>query len=315
VLPEPSAPQARSTATDAFRTGYVAIVGRPNVGKSTLLNALLGSKISITSRKPQTTRHRITGVLTRATAQFIFVDTPGFQTGHRSALQRSMNHAVRTTLAEVDVILFVVAAGHYDAADRAVAQLLPASVPVILVLAKMDRFRDRSRMMKFLASRASEFDYGALVPVSARTGYQLPELLAEIESRLPTAPAFFDAETLTDRSERFLAAEIVREKAFRLLGDELPYGCTAVIEEFSDEPARADGAGRSCRIHATIIVERLAHKSIVIGAGGNKLKMIGTQARRDLEALLGARVHLVLFVKVQAGWQASDERLRSYGYA
>ncbi len=292
----------------------VAIVGRPNVGKSTLLNRLVGQKVSITSRKAQTTRHRITGILTDERRQFIFVDTPGFQTAQRNALSRMMNRTVRAALGEVDAVLFVVEAGKFSAADEAVQELLPEEAPVVLVINKADFFADRKQLLPFVAQRAAARNYVAIVPVSARTGDKTGELLDAVAVLLPEQPAIFSADDLTDRNERFLVSELIREKVFRLLGAELPYGCTVVIDQFVEEPVHRDPGARFCRIEATLLVARASHKSIVIGAAGAKLREIGTEARRDIEQLLGARVHLGLWVKVKAGWADDEARLKTYGY-
>ena len=298
--------------TASFRAGMVAIVGRPNVGKSTLLNRLVGQKISITSRKAQTTRHRITGISTTATAQFIFVDTPGLQKKHRSALHQTMNRAVRDGMADVACVLFVVEAGRFGPDDHAVLQMLPQETPAILVVNKSDKLADKSALLPFLQARANDREWAAMVPVSARTGLQIEPLRAEIERLLPIASPLFDADDLTDRSEKFLVAELVREKVFRRLGDELPYGTTVLIDRFIEE-ASADG-GRFCRIAATILVERSSHKAMLIGAGGNKLKQVGSEARADIEKLLQAKTHLELWVKVKSGWADNAALVKSYGY-
>jgi GTP-binding protein Era len=288
------------------RCGTVAIVGRPNVGKSTLLNALVGQKLSITSSKPQTTRHQVTGVLTQPDAQFVFVDTPGFQTRHANALTRTMNRAVRGALDAVDVVVLVVEAGRLDDADRAVVRLLPRRVPVVLVVNKADRLPHPERMLPFLKAAGEAFDFAAIVPVSASKGRRLGELLATLAPLLPEQPPMFEADTLTDRSERFLAAELVREKLFRQLGEEVPYGSTVTIERFEEE-------GRLRRIHAAIVVEKDNHKAIVIGRDGAKLKAIATAARRDMEKLFGGKVFLELWVKVRRGWTEDEAVLRRLG--
>ncbi len=298
-----------------FRTGMIAIVGRPNVGKSTLLNRFVGQKISITSRKAQTTRHRILGIATTDRAQFVFVDTPGFQTRHRSALHRTMNRAIRDAVAGVSAVLFVVEAGRFGAEDEAVLPMLPTDLPVILVINKADGLADKKALLPFIGTIADQHPWAAIVPVSAKTGLQIEALEAEIEKLLPFAPPLFDADDLTDRSERFLVAELVREKVFRQLGDELPYGMTVVIDRFVEEPSRKDGVDtRFCRIAATIVVERASHKAMLIGANGGKLKLIGTEARGDIEKLLQARCFLELFVKVRSGWADSAALVKSYGY-
>jgi GTP-binding protein Era len=291
----------------AFRCGTVAIVGRPNVGKSTLLNALVGQKVSITSRKPQTTRHRIGGVVTRPDAQYVFLDTPGFQTRHRGALNRLLNRAVRQALAEVDVVLFVVEAGRFDDQDRAVLALLPARTPAFLVANKSDRLPRRERMLPFLERAARAHRFVEVIPVSATRARNLDELLRTLARYLPEQPALFDDAALTDRSERFLAAELVREKLFRLLGEELPYGCAVTIDRFEED-------GRLRRIHAAILVDKERHKAIVIGKQGEKLKAIATAARRDMEALFGGKVFLEIWVKVRRGWTDDVAALRRLGY-
>jgi len=289
------------------RAGYVAIVGRPNVGKSTLLNRLVGAKVSITSRRPQTTRHRVSGIVTRPDAQLVFVDTPGFQTEHRSLLNRKMNQVVTRTLEGVDVVVFVVEALRFDARDRALVELLPRQVPVVLVINKVDRVRPRSQLLPYLQRMATVFDFRALIPVCAESGDQVPELVSAIVPLLPEQPALYGADEITESSERFLAAELVREKIFRLLGEELPYALTVEIEKFETE-------GKLRRIHAAVIVDRPSQKGIVIGAGGEKLKAIGSQARRDMEELFGGKVHLELWVKIRSGWADDEMALRQLGY-
>ena len=289
------------------RSGYIAIVGRPNVGKLTLLNRLVGEKISIVSRKAQTTRHRITGILTTDGAQFVFVDTPGFQTRFANALNRSMNRGVTQTLADVNLVLFVVEAGRFDAQDKAVLKLLPADRPVILVVNKTDQLRDREALLPFLAEVAAAHDFAAVVPVSAAKGRQTDELLAEARKHLPNDGLLFDEDELTDKSERFLAAEYVREKLFRLLGDELPYSTTVEIEKFEVE-------GNLRRIFAAVVVDRDSHKAIVIGKNGESLKRIASEARQDMERLFGGKVYLEVWVKVKSGWADDERLLKSLGY-
>lgn len=297
---------ADNTSTE-FQCGYIAIVGRPNVGKSTLMNALIGAKVSITSRKAQTTRHRITGIQTRETAQFVYVDTPGFQTRHANALNKTLNRTVTNTLTASDVILFIVEAGSYGAADRQVLELIPKNVPCILVINKSDRIKDKAVMMPFAQQIAAERDFSAVVPVSAKQRFQLDILESEIEKRLPVNPPVFDEDDITDRSEKFLAAEIVREKVFRFVGDELPYTSTVVIEKFEEE-------GRLRRVFAAILIERDSHKAMIIGQKGAKLKEISTQARLDMEKLFGGPVYLEIWVKVKSGWADNEAGLRAYGY-
>ena len=289
------------------RCGLVAIVGRPNVGKSTLMNALVGQKISITSRKAQTTRHRITGVRTVGDAQFVFVDTPGFQTRHTAALNRNLNRTVQGVLSDVDLVLFLVEAGRFNLDDAKVLGLLPPDKPAILVANKLDEVQRRTDMLPWLKSMQERHPFAEFVPMSARQNSDIERLLNIIAPYLPEQPWLYDADTLTDRSERFLASELIREKLFRLTGDELPYSATVVIDKFEEE-------GDLRRIAATIIVERDAHKGMVIGDGGERLKRIGSEARQDLERLMEAKVFLELWVKVRSGWADSEEHLRSYGY-
>jgi len=303
------------------RCGTVAIVGRPNVGKSTLLNALVGQKISITSRKAQTTRHRIVGVRTRGVAQFVFVDTPGFQTRHAQALNRNLNRAVRTSLADVDLVLLVVEAGRFGKEDRQVVALLQPGVPAILVANKLDLVHRRADLLPWLQGLPQHHAFAEYVPMSAERSADIERLLDIIEPHLPQARWQHDPDALTDRNERFLAAEIVREKLFRLTGDELPYTSTVVLDRFeewdAEAPAkrrqRSPAPARNVHIAATIVVERDAHKGIVIGQGGERLKRIGTEARHELQHLLDARVHLALWVQVRSGWADDERHLRGYG--
>ncbi|MCU0773759.1 MAG: GTPase Era [Ideonella sp.] len=313
TTPEPSEacePDAASAPADP-RCGLVAIVGRPNVGKSTLLNALVGQKISITSRKAQTTRHRILGVCTEGDTQFVFLDTPGFQTRHGAALNRVLNRSVRGVLADVDLVLFVVEAGKFGPADEDVLRLLQspqaAGKPVVLVANKLDTIRRRADLAPWLQRMAARFPFAEFVPLSAERADDARRLLGIVAPHLPRQPWMYEPDALTDRSERFLAAEIVREKLFRFMGDELPYTSTVVIDRFTEEGERRE-------IDATIVVERDAHKGMVIGAGGERLKRIGTEARLELERLLGTRVQLTLWVQVRSGWADDEAHLRSYGY-
>ncbi len=289
------------------RCGSVAIVGRPSVGKSTLLNALIGQKISITSKKPQTTRHRIMGVLTEPGAQFVFVDTPGFQTRFRSALNKRMNATVRSSLADVDVIVFVCDAARISDADRDVLALLPKDKPVIAAVNKTDALADKRALLPRLAELAKLWPFAAIVPVSAERARQLDDLKAEIAKALPEGPAMYDEDMLTDRDERFLAAELIREKIFRLLGDEVPYATTVMIERFEEE-------GKLRRIAAVVLVERAGQRAILIGEGGATMKAIASDARRDMEALFGGKVFLEVFVRVKSGWSESEATLKRLGY-
>jgi GTPase len=305
-MTQPAAPVGFSE-TSGFRCGYIAIVGRPNVGKSTLMNALIGAKVSITSRKAQTTRHRITGIQTTGQAQFIYVDTPGFQTRHSNVLNKNLNKTVISTLTASDVVLFVVEAGTFGQADQQVLNLIPANVPCILVINKSDRVKDKAVMLPFAQKVADLRDFTAVVPVSAKQRFQLKALEDEIQKHLPENPPMFGEDDITDRSERFLAAEIVREKVFRLVGDELPYTSTVLIEQFEQE-------GNLRRIFAAILVERDSHKAMVIGQKGAKLKEISTQARLDMEKLFGGPVYLEIWIKVKSGWADNEAGLRAYGY-
>jgi GTP-binding protein Era len=289
------------------RCGLVAIVGRPNVGKSTLLNALVAQKISITSSKAQTTRHRITGVRTVGATQFVFVDTPGFQTRHGAALNRSLNRAVVGALADVDVGLLVVEAGRFGAADEAVLALVDPAKPLLLVANKLDLVARRADLAPWLQQMQQRHPFAEFVPMSAERPADVERLLAIVEKYLPEQPWLYAEDALTDRTDRFLAAEVVREKLFRLTGDELPYTSTVVIDRYEEEEGLR-------RIAATIVVEREAHKGMIIGAGGERMKRIGSEARQELERLLGARVFLELWVKVRSGWADDEAHLRSYGY-
>jgi GTP-binding protein Era len=292
---------------DGFRAGHIAIVGRPNVGKSTLLNHLVGAKLSITSRKAQTTRQRITGILTTDDAQYAFVDTPGFQTKHRSALNDMMNRSVRQSLADVDVVLFVVEASKLTMQDRALIPLLPERVPVIAVVNKIDRLADKALLLPYLEALAKLHPFAAIVPISAERGAQVPELLAETRSHMPEGPAHYDADTLTDRDERFLAAELVREKIFRLLGEEVPYATTVMIEKFEHE-------GKLRRIFAVVVIDKPNQKAILLGEKGERMKRIASEARVDMESLFGGKVYLEVFVRVKSGWADDARVLKRLGY-
>ena len=295
-------------STSEFHSGFIAIVGRPNVGKSTLLNHLIGQKVSITSRKAQTTRHRITGILTEEHAQFVFVDTPGFQTQHMNALNRGLNRVVSSSMRDVNVVLFVLEARQYDERDQLVLKMLPQDVPVILVINKVDLMADKSELLPFIERLAAEFKFAAIVPVSARQDKQLDTLLEAIRTYLPRGEPIYAADEITDRNERFLAAEILREKIFRFTGEELPYSVSVVIEQFKQE----DSGLR--RIHAAILVDKDAHKAMLIGKNGEKLKEIATQARLDMEKMFGAKVFLEVWIKVRSGWADSPQMLKSLGY-
>jgi len=290
-----------------FRAGYVALVGRPNVGKSTLLNRLIGQKLSITSRKPQTTRQRVTGILTLPNAQLLFVDTPGFQTRHDSALNRGMNRVVMQSLAQVDVVLFVIEALRFSAEDAAVMNVLPAQRPALLVINKIDKLVERRLLLPFIKQMAERHAFAEIVPVSATKGHSIAELARTISGYLPEQPAVYGADEITESSERFLAAELIREKLFRLLGDELPYVSAVLVDRFVMD-------GKLRRIQASIIVDKESQKGIVVGAKGGQLKAIATKARIDMEKLLGGKVHLEVWVKVKSGWTENQQLLQQLGY-
>ena len=294
------------------RCGLVAIVGKPNVGKSTLLNALVGQKISITSRKAQTTRHRITGIRTEGSTQFVFVDTPGFQTRHSTALNKSLNKTVMGAVGDVDLVLFVVEAGQFTLADAKVLSLLKANIPTLLVANKLDAVHRRAEIAPWLRDMQERHPFAEFVPMSAKNPKDIERLLGICEKYLPEQGWWYSPDELTDRSEKFLASEIVREKLFRLTGDELPYTSTVVVDKFEEEPGRT--ANRMVRIAATIVVERDSHKAMVIGDKGEKLKRIGMESRQELEKLLDAKVFIELWVKVRSGWADDEARVRSFGY-
>ncbi len=374
--PVDAAPAAGVPEGVAQRCGLIAIVGKPNVGKSTLLNALVGQKVSITSRKAQTTRHRILGIRSSGAAQFVFADTPGFQTRHGTALNRSLNKTVTGAVSGVDLILLVVEAGRLSGADAKVLSLLgkqAKGVPVVLVANKLDTVNRRADIAPWLqevhakgmgaikfepakeyssepkapsdaqpaedgdegvstdalaASEAEGIDtaeisaedleivktiqFAEIIPMSAKQKKDIERLLTLCEKYLPEQPWIYTHEEVTDKSERFMAGEVVREKLFRFTGDELPYTSTVVIDQFKEEPGKT--VGRFVKIAATIIVERDSHKAMVIGAGGEGLKRMGTEAREELERLMDAKVFLQLWVKVQGGWADNAERVKSFGY-
>lgn len=291
------------------RCGYIALVGRPNVGKSTLLNRVLGQKVSITSDKPQTTRHRILGIKTEEDTQYIYVDTPGLHLGKSVAINRYMNRAAAAALADVDVVVMVVEALRWtEEDDRVVDELKKVRAPVILAVNKVDRVRDKAMLLPYLEETSSRFEFAEVVPLSAAEGENVDVLERLVEERLPRAAYLFEADQITDRSQRFLAAELIREKLTRVLRQELPYALTVEIEQFIEEKELV-------RIDAVIWVERQSHKAIVIGKGGTVLKHVGRQARRDLEDMLEVKVFLRLWVKVKEGWSDDDRMLRELGYS
>jgi len=294
-------------AEGEHRAGHVAIVGRPSVGKSTLLNALIGARISITSKKPQTTRYRITGIATEPGRQFAFVDTPGFQTRHRSRLNDRLNRTVRDSIGGVDGIVWVVDAQRLTEADRAVAALLPGNVPIIVAVNKIDQRKDKAGLLGLLAEISALGDFAAIVPISAERGTQLNELKDEIAKVLPASPPLYPESDLTDRDERFLAAEFIREKIFRQLGEEVPYATSVAIDHFEER-------GDLRRIHATVYVDKVSQRAILLGEAGARMKAIATQARADMERAFGGTVYLEVWVKVKRGWASDEAELTRFGY-
>lgn len=291
---------------EPHRAGYIAIVGRPNVGKSTLLNKLIGQKISITSRKAQTTRHRVLGIRTDPGVQYVFVDTPGFQTRHGGRLNAALNRSVRQTLADVDTVMLVVEAGKFNQGDRQLLALLPQDRPVFLVVNKQDEVKDRAVMLDFLQMVSEFHRFAEIVPVSAKNNAGLEELLKTLAAYLPEGGPMYGEDDITDQSEKTLAAELIREKLFRQCGEEIPYATAVVIDKFEE-------SGNLRRIFATILVDRDSQKAIVIGKGGEKLKAISTQARQDMEKLFDSKVYLEVWVKVKGGWSDDARVLKSLG--
>ena len=304
---------AGGVAVPGQRCGLIAIVGKPNVGKSTLMNALVGQKVSITSRKAQTTRHRITGIHSRGAAQFVFVDTPGFQTRHNNALNRSLNKTVLGAVGDVDLILFVVEAGMFNQADAKVLQLLSKDVPTLLVANKLDQVNRRADIAPWLQEMQQRHTFAEFVPMSAKNAKDIERMLGICEKYLPEQAWWYAEDELTDRSEKFLASETVREKLFRLTGDELPYTSTVVIDKFEEEAGRGKQK-RLLRIAATIVVERDTHKAMVIGDKGERIKRIGMETRVELEKALDCKVFIEMWVKVRSGWADDEARVRSFGY-
>jgi GTP-binding protein Era len=308
----PIPPVGGGPAPEGQRCGVIAIVGKPNVGKSTLLNALIGQKISITSRKAQTTRHRITGIKTRGATQFIFVDTPGFQTRHNTALNKSLNKTVMGAIGDVDLVLFVVEAGNFTLGDAKVLSLLKPDIPALLVANKLDEVHRRAELAPWLKGMQERHPFTEFVPMSAKNRGDIERLFGICEKYLPEQAWWYGEDELTDRSEKFLASETVREKLFRFTGDELPYTSTVIVDKFEEEKSKTHK--RMVRIAATIVVERDGHKAMVIGDKGEKLKRIGTEARQELEKLMDAKVFLELWVKVRSGWADDEARVKSFGY-
>tara|TARA_Y100001936_G_scaffold253847_1_gene321594 strand:+ start:12754 stop:13644 length:891 start_codon:yes stop_codon:yes gene_type:complete len=293
--------------TKNFHTGYIAIIGRPNVGKSTLLNCLVGQNISITSKKAQTTRHRINGILTDENSQFIFIDTPGFQMQYMSQLNSVMNRNVTQSIYGVDVVIFVIEALCFDERDEQILKFLPVDKPVILAINKIDRILDKSKLLPFLDKLSNIFSFSAMIPISAENGTQTKDLIKEVRPHLPEGLPLFSGEEATDRSERFLAAELIREKLFRLMWDEIPYSASVIIDKFTNKSGLR-------KIFASIIVDRVNQKAMIIGKNGAELKLIATQSRRDMEKLFGSRVYLKVWVKVRSGWADDLHTLKTLGY-
>ncbi len=300
-------PQPGGEATPN-RCGYVAIVGRPNVGKSTLLNRILGQKLSITSRKPQTTRHQILGIKTEADVQVVYVDTPGLHKNQEKAINRYMNRAASSALKHVDLVIFMVDRTRWTDEDEAVCEKVrSAKCPVLLVVNKVDRLDDKQWLLPHLQTLAEKMAFAEIIPTSAKLGQNVEQLEAAVAARLPEGVHFYPEDQITDRSSRFLAAELVREKIMRQLGDELPYEMTVEIEEFSRE-------GQVLHIGALILVERKGQKIIVIGNGGERIKQIGQDARKDMETMFDSKVMLRLWVKVKSGWSDDERAMRTLGY-
>ncbi|ARU87539.1 GTPase Era [Pseudomonas sp. M30-35] len=296
------------TDSPVSRCGYVAIVGRPNVGKSTLLNHILGQKLAITSRKPQTTRHNMLGIKTEGGAQAIYVDTPGLHKNNEKALNRYMNKSASSALKDVDVVIFVVDRTRWTDEDQMVLERIQyVEGPVILAINKTDRLEDKSALMPHLEWLATQLPKAEIVPISAHHGHNLEALEKLVSEHLPEGVHFFPEDQITDRSSRFFAAELVREKIMRQLGAELPYQITVEIEEFKQE-------GRILHIHALILVERDGQKKIIIGDKGERIKRVGQEARKDMEVLFDSKVMLNLWVKVKGGWSDDERALRSLGY-
>ncbi len=290
------------------RSGFVALVGRPNVGKSTLLNRLVGQKLSITSRRPQTTRHRILGIKTTDVGQVIYVDTPGIHEGRATLMNRALNRAARASLAGVECVVMMISAPRWTEEDeRVLAILKDLHCPVILAINKIDKLKDRSRLLALIDGVREKLNFAAIVPLSARSGLNVSDLEADVARYLPMHPAYFPADQLSDRGERFQAAEFVREQIFRGFGEELPYATAVEIEQFKREPGLI-------RINAVIWVEKAGQKAIVIGKGGERLKEVGRSARLEMQKLFGSKVYLALWVKVRAGWSDDARALRSLGY-
>lgn len=295
--------------TEETRSGFVAIVGRPNVGKSTLLNQILQQKISITSKKAQTTRHRILGIDTEAGDQVVYVDTPGLHSDEKKAINRLMNRAASSSIGDVDVVLFVVEGTTWGDEDEMVLHKIQRSQrPVVLIINKIDQVKDKATLLPHIQKLSEKHTFADILPMTARSGEHIPVLKKIVKGFLQAGVHMFPEDYVTDRSVRFMAAEAVREKLMRLTGDELPYSTTVEIEKYELHPSG------TTHIHALILVERESQKRMVIGQGGSKLKEVGQQARKDIEKLIGGKVHLNLWVKVKSGWADDERALRSLGY-
>lgn len=304
-----------SSNSDDYQAGFVAVIGRPNVGKSTLMNGLLGQKLSITSPKPQTTRHRIHGIHTTPKHQIVFVDTPGMHLGASKSINKYMNRTANSAFSDVDVVLFVVEAGRWSREDQAVADKCKTiDVPVIILVNKIDKFKNKEDLFPYLQKVSDNAQFDMIIPVSAYKSSGMDLIEKEVLKHLPKQAIIFPEDYITDRSTRFLASEIVREKLMRSLGEEVPYGVTVEIEKFAFEEAEKPGEEGRWVINALILVERDGQKQIVIGTKGERIKSMGIQARKDLITLLDARVHLELWVKVKENWSDDERALASLGY-
>ena len=294
-------------ATTNHRAGFVAIVGRPNVGKSTLLNHLLKQKLSITSSKPQTTRHKVTGIATTLDTQYVFMDTPGYQLQHTGPLNRMLNRTVGHAVMDANVIILVVEAGRFEEGDRAILELLPKRIPVFLVINKIDRIRDKKQLLPFIEDFSRRFNFTEVIPVSASKDVNLDKVLEVVRAYLPQGEALYDAEQISDQPQKFFAAEIVREKVFRLLHSEIPYSVNVVIDDFRSKD-------KTLHIQASIWVEKSSQKAILIGKDGAQLKVVGTRARQEMEKFFEVPVYLQLWVKVKKGWAKDVRTLHGLGY-
>ncbi len=294
------------TAT-SFRVGSTAIVGRPNVGKSSILNRLLGMKLSIVSRKAQTTRHRILGVFSDEESQILFLDTPGFQLRHTSLLNSAMNRSVSSTISEVDVLIFVLEYRVIEPDDLKLLAMIPEGLRVICAISKTDKAKNMNEVLPFITKVNELYTFEDIVPTSAMKSEGMDDLISVVKGKLPFGDFVYPEDEITDRPERFFAAEIIREKLFQLMGEEIPYGITVEIEEFEIKEGLR-------RIGATIIVSKNAHKGMIIGAGGSKLKVIGTKARLDMEQFFDGKVFLRLWVKVKKGWMDDGHLVKQFGY-